>query len=335
MKATIKNKVALIGVGKMGKFHLRVLNKLGILSAIMDVDDKVRKEINEKYGIPVFDNIKDLMKTNKPDAVVIATPTNLHFSIAKDLIGTYPFLKAILMEKPIAKEREEALKIKQLAKKHNVCIIVGHVEVYNPIVSRMIEIIKEDHLGKIRNISFQRRGAVSVSRLPSIGDIFEDLGVHDFDIAAKLLKGHVKLSCASLKKNSFHNTTTIIMDSSEQNIVCSFILSREYAGKKRQITVQGTKGTLIADLIAQTIKLRGLGKVIGDSISVSIPFKGGQLIKSFGEPLQEEILDLVKILKNPEKEPKVSIDDGINTLTIVEAARKSLSQENYIEVELI
>ena len=69
--------------------------------------------------------------------------------------GSYPFLKALLVEKPVAKTRNEAIELQNLANQHNITLLVGHIEVYNPIVLRLLEIVEKGHLGEIRNIIFQ------------------------------------------------------------------------------------------------------------------------------------------------------------------------------------
>ena len=78
-----KVKVGVIGVGRMGKYHVGVLSELPEveLTAVVDIDPKVRKVIEDNYKIPGFENYRDIY--GKVDAVIVAVPTGLHFSITK------------------------------------------------------------------------------------------------------------------------------------------------------------------------------------------------------------------------------------------------------------
>ena len=100
-----KIKVGVIGVGRMGKNHVGILSELPEveLTAVVDIDSKCRKVIEKNYGAPGFENYKDMY--GKVDAAVVAVPTGLHFSIAKDLLNAGIH---VLLEKPCANNLDHA-----------------------------------------------------------------------------------------------------------------------------------------------------------------------------------------------------------------------------------
>lgn len=326
-------KICVIGLGRMGKIHCRVLSRLGVLSGLADVNSNEAKAISLKFGnIPFYSDYNEMIKKENPDGVIIATPTHLHFSIAKDILTNYS-LKGMLIEKPICSSITEALELQEIAKTSSTKITVGHIEVFNPIVTKMLELYNEGVLGEIRSLLFQRRGAVSDGRLDSIGDVFGDIGIHDFDIASRLISGSFRLTAHSLKHStsSIINTSTIVL--ANNDIICTFHLSREYAGKKRQIEIEGSKATMIVDLLDQYILIRQLGIAKGDTKSITIPYGSGEHIKVYGEPLLEEIWQFMDTI-NYDSNPLVTIQDGIKGLQMIENARHVSSIHDSIEIEI-
>jgi UDP-N-acetylglucosamine 3-dehydrogenase len=314
-------KIVVIGTGRMGRIHIRVLDRLGVLAGLSDIDPSA-KEIAKNFGnVPFYQDYSKMVTELSPDGAIISVPTNLHFKIAKGLLENYK-LKAILIEKPVCNTIEEALELKEISEKSKTKVTVGHIEVFNPVVMKMLELFKAGVIGHVRSLIFQRRGAVSDGRLDSIGDVFGDIGIHDFDIASRIISGNFKLTAHSLphEKSNIINVSTVVLTNND--LICTFHLSREYAGKKRQVEIEGTKATMIVDLLDQYIIIRQLGIAKGDTKSISIPYGSGEHIKVYGEPLLEEIwqfLDTVQRGSNP----LVTIDDGIKGLRMIELVRKA------------
>ena len=324
-------KIAVIGTGRMGKIHIRVLSRLGVLCAISDVNEAEAKKISQEFNnVPYFKDYNEMIKKIKPNGVIIATPTFLHFTIAKDILNNYE-LEGLLIEKPVSSTLAEGMELQEYIEKSGkkTKVTVGHIEVFNPVVTRMLQIFENGAIGELRTLIFQRRGAVSDGRLESIGDVFGDIGIHDFDIASRLLKGSFKLTAHSLKHSNIINSSTITLYNEKS--ICSFHLSREYAGKKRQIEIEGTSGTMIVDLLDQYVTIRQLGIAKGDTKSITIPYGSGEIIKVYGEPLLEEIWQFIDTMDGAE--PLVSIKDGLKGLKMIEAARESSEKGVSIDIE--
>ena len=327
-------RIAVIGTGRMGKIHLRVLYRLGVLVGISDINkEDLEKTSKNLGGIPAFTDYHEMLEAVKPDGVIIATPTSLHYPIAKDILENYSF-EGILIEKPVCETLTDAKDLLELSKKSKTKITVGHVEVFNPVVTKMLELFNQGVIGDIRTLIFQRRGAVSDGRLESIGDVFGDIGIHDFDIASRFMHGTFQLKAISLKHQSSNtiNASTITLHNKE--IMCTFHLSREFAGKKRQIEIEGTKGTMIVDLLNQFLSIRQLGIAKGDTKSITIPYGSGETIKVYGEPLLEEIWAFLDTMTNSNVKPLVSIEDGYKGLQMIEYARESSKTGDTMTIQL-
>ncbi|MHA2247512.1 MAG: Gfo/Idh/MocA family oxidoreductase, partial [Candidatus Hodarchaeales archaeon] len=88
-------------------------------------------------------------------------------------------------------------------------------------------------------------------------------------------------------------------------------------------------------LISQIIELRSLEVARGDKdiSAIRIPFSSGEQMKVYGEPLLHELWNFVECIKG-ESDPLVSVDDGINVLKLVEAARESIQSRRSVKINL-
>src|SRR4051812_41084750 len=98
-------RIAVIGAGRMGQFHLKHLsrNRAVILSGVADSDRGRSDALARKYKTTAYTNASELL--HSVDAVIIATPTPTHYEMG------LKFLKAgvsCFIEKPLASSLEEA-----------------------------------------------------------------------------------------------------------------------------------------------------------------------------------------------------------------------------------
>ncbi|HPY75754.1 MAG: Gfo/Idh/MocA family oxidoreductase [Planctomycetes bacterium] len=174
-------KVAVVGVGHLGKIHARIYHQLPNvdLVAVVDVDKNKATEVATLYETVGITDYKELF--GKVDAVSVASFTKTHHAIVKDFLeqGIH-----VLVEKPLAATVEEATELVETAKKHNCTLQVGHVERFNPVVEAMMA----------KNIvpKFIQAERCSPFRFRS-GDIgvVLDMMIHDIDIVRAMAKSKV------------------------------------------------------------------------------------------------------------------------------------------------
>ena len=81
-------KIAVVGTGGWGKNHVRVLNDLGVLSAICDSDENRAQALAKKFKINSYSNVEQLLeKETSLDACLVCTPTKTHFPVAQEIIN--------------------------------------------------------------------------------------------------------------------------------------------------------------------------------------------------------------------------------------------------------
>ncbi|PYR34752.1 MAG: hypothetical protein DMF93_22925, partial [Acidobacteria bacterium] len=125
-------RVAVVGVGHLGRHHARILASLsGVkLVAVADTNRARADEIAAAHGTRAAYDARDL--AGQVDAVTIAVPTERHCEIA------LPFLNAgaaVLVEKPMARSLVEADVMIAAAAKADAVFAVGHTERFNPAVA--------------------------------------------------------------------------------------------------------------------------------------------------------------------------------------------------------
>ncbi|MDC3073629.1 Gfo/Idh/MocA family oxidoreductase [Candidatus Pelagibacter sp.] len=142
-----KINISIIGTGLMGLQHIKAISKSkkANLHSIVDISDNAKKLSNE-YKIPLYSDVSSLLKSNQLDAVIVATPNQLHEK------HTISFLKKkipVLLEKPISDNIKSAKKIIISSKKNKTPLLIGYHRRHNAIVSKVKTIIRSGKLGNI------------------------------------------------------------------------------------------------------------------------------------------------------------------------------------------
>lgn len=172
-------RVGLIGLGTMGRNHLRVLSMLkGIeLAFVADADAGVAERAGAAHGVVGVSDPAPLL--DDVDAVVICTPTVTHADYIRLAAG---HVKHIFVEKPLAATLEEAEEVARFAQEHDLNIQVGFIERFNPAVQALKVVLGKSD--RIISLDFTRTNKVS-SRITDV-DVVTDLMIHDIDLALYL-----------------------------------------------------------------------------------------------------------------------------------------------------
>jgi predicted dehydrogenase len=175
-------KIGLIGLGYLGKIHLRILHETESLElvGVYDIDENTRESLARQYGVKAYDNIDDLI--NDCQAVDIVTPSQTHFEIASAAIKKG---KHVFIEKPITPTVEEAKMLLQLQKEAGVKVQVGHVERFNPAFISARPFIKNPQFIEIHRLAQYNPRGTDVS-------VTLDLTIHDLDLLLNIVGSNVK-----------------------------------------------------------------------------------------------------------------------------------------------
>ncbi len=175
-------KIGLIGVGYLGKIHLKLLKENQNIDFIgfHEIDEDISNQITSEFAVKSFPNLDELI--DLCDGLVIVTPTSTHYKIAKKCLDKG---KHIFLEKPITATIHEAEEIVKLANVKNLKIQVGHIERFNSaLLSLEKYLLEPKFIQTDRLAQFNPRGSDVAVVL--------DLMIHDIDIILSLVKSEVK-----------------------------------------------------------------------------------------------------------------------------------------------
>ncbi|MEW5733336.1 MAG: Gfo/Idh/MocA family oxidoreductase [Thermodesulfobacteriota bacterium] len=177
-----KVRVAVIGTGYLGKFHAEKFanNPEAELVAVADVDSEAAARVARACKTEACTRYSDLF--GKVDAVVVATPTDSHFSISREFLSRDV---DVLIEKPMTATLAEADELIELAESRGLIIQVGHLERFNPAVMALRGVVKKPLFVEAHRVSTYKPRAVNVS-------VVLDLMIHDIDIISHLAGSPVK-----------------------------------------------------------------------------------------------------------------------------------------------
>lgn len=175
-------RIGLLGVGHLGKIHLKLLKELKEfeVAGIYDVDKVSAAPIANEFGVKIHDSAEDLFKVC--EAVDIVTPTLFHFDYAVAAIRSG---KHIFVEKPVTQNAAEAKKLVQLVNEAKVVAHAGHVERFNPAFTAIRSEIQRPVFIDCQRIAQYNPRGTDVS-------VVLDLMVHDIDLVLSLVRSNVK-----------------------------------------------------------------------------------------------------------------------------------------------
>lgn len=177
-----KLRVGVVGVGHIGKNHARLYAELSgaQFTTIYDTDQARARQVAGEFGVEAAGSLQDFAE--QVDAASIATPTNTHFEIARELLTQD---KHLLIEKPIAENTAHASELAELAASRRLVLQVGHVERFNPVLGAL-----EKRLTNPRFIEAHRLSPYP-NRSTDIGVVL-DLMIHDLEIILHLVRSPVQ-----------------------------------------------------------------------------------------------------------------------------------------------
>lgn len=309
-------KIVLIGAGRFGKNHLRILLELEKekrlkLGSVIVKTKKTAKEIERKFKVKTFTNFKDSLLSNA-DAIDIVTPSSTHFEIVKKCLN----FSHVFVEKPLAMSEKEARILVQKAKGNKKILVVGHIFRFNPTLPKIKEIIKKN---------YQKLYFIE-GKFLSPGKPNEDCGaivtyLHLFDVLDYVLDRkpssiYAKTSTLFKKNGKFEDEAKIIL-SYDGNLTAFLELGWVGLKKIRSLNLSFLDMEVYCDLSIPKIEI----------------LKPGGRIKKLNfsseEPLKKELKYFIETILGKHK-PYPDGEIGARVAKIVDKAYKSASKGEVI-----
>ncbi len=183
---TRKVKIAVIGTGRMGSVHTRNIARLipeADLVAVCDIRLEVAQSVADELGIRrVVKDYHELLADKDIEAILIATSTNTHAFIMKDVAAAG---KHIFCEKPLALELDKIDEALEAVEKAGVKLQVGFNRRFDKSFQQVHQIVASGEIGRpcILRITNRDPDFPAMEFMRVSGGMFLDMTIHDFDMA--------------------------------------------------------------------------------------------------------------------------------------------------------
>ena len=306
-------RIAVVGVGHLGRQHARILSTLpgATLVAVVDTNRARAEEIAAANGARPFVHYRDVL--GQVDAVTLAVPTELHREIGLLFLSSGV---PVLVEKPMARSLGEADDMIAAAARGKVALAVGHTERFNPAVAAARALVTDP-----RFIEVHRLGTFPERSLDI--DVVFDLMIHDLDVVLSLVRSEVdSIEAVGVPvltdRVDIANARVRFACGCVANLTASRI-SRE---RVRKIRFFQPAAYLSIDYAAQKVEVWRL--VRGGDGPPSI--QGGDIEVTNEEPLKRELADFVDAVASG-RAPGVTGEEGRRALALAQRITDRMTTE--------
>ena len=319
----MNKKICVIGSGYWGKNHIKTLEKIGALGGIVDLNENILKELKDTYpNIETYSKVEDAL-TDNYDGYVIATPATTHFEIAKMVISSE---KHVLIEKPMTLSTEDALELVRLSEKKKVNVLVGHVILFHPAITKIKQLIKEDRIGDLQYLYSNR---LNLGKVRTQENVFWSLAPHDISVFQYLTNSSPKNidSRGSTFLQSGIPDSTLTQFEYENGIKGHIFVSWLHPFKEHRLVVIGSEAMISFEDSLNEKPLKLYSKKIDINSGVPEKIDGPVETISFSKkpPLEIELEYFLEHLNT--KKPKISnIYHGFEIVKILVKASSQLLQ---------
>jgi predicted dehydrogenase len=295
-------KVAVVGVGHLGKWHADKYAAAADceLVAVVDTNIENARDIAQKHGADAYSDYRDIIPL--VDAISLVVPTSLHYKIARE------FLEAgihCLIEKPVTESITEAETLIEIARDNKLVLQVGHIERFNSVMIGIVE-----RLDKPRFIESTRL-APFTTRATDVSVIL-DLMIHDIDIILDLIDSPIKRISAS--GISVLSDTIDIANARiefENHCVANVTASRISRKRERKLRIFQKNTYLSADLQDKLLAVNCKSETDNEEGYRDIRHEEHHFEDN--DALNLEVLDFIDAIKTGGR-PKVDGEDGKRAL---------------------
>ncbi len=294
-------RLAVVGVGHLGRHHARVAARLpGVaLVGVHDHHEGRAEEVARESGLRVLSGPEEV--ADAAEAVVVATPTSSHGELGRFFLGRG---LDVLMEKPLAPEVAEATELVELARRNARVLAVGHVERYNPAVEALLA------TGRAPAYIEGHRLGIFTTRSLDV-DVVLDLMIHDLQIVSDLVRRPVReIRAVGMPVVTPRIDIANARIEFEGGCVATLTASRVSSERVRKLRVFAPPLYCSVDMHARTVRALGLeaGAEGPEIVSIDVPVGDG-------DPLARELSDFAGAVRE-RRDPVVSGEVGRDALVL-------------------
>jgi predicted dehydrogenase len=325
-------RILLIGLGRWGVNHLRILQSMPIELFVAEHDPE---RLNAS-GVPQSRRTSEARSLFPViDAAVVVTPAHSHFEIGRELLEAG---KDVFVEKPITLKSADARQLSELAKRNGLILQVGHIFRFDPASVWMRDAIADERFGEIKMLRANFSGFKRPRR--DTGATFAD-GIHFIDLFKFLLgisprRVHAVMRNFLGRGEEMNDEALIVLEydrGQSAPILATIEAGYHRPGKMRELTIVGKNSSAVCDYNVAQYKIKTFDNRHVDERGEIKASEGAvrQLEFPPEEPLRAEIFSFLDSIET-RKRPLVDGADGAEAVRIVEAAMESARTGKWIEI---
>jgi UDP-N-acetylglucosamine 3-dehydrogenase len=311
-------KIAVIGVGAIGSNHARVMSDLPETQfvAVADQDLPTAQVVARRWGVRAYQDFRQMLSIEKPEAVSVAVPTAYHEEVA---VTALEMGAHILVEKPIANTIEAGQRMIATARDCKRMLMVGHILRFNPAVQQLKQRLESGQLGRIFQMCARRTGPFP-TRIQDVG-VAVDLAPHDLDLMRFITGLNPNRLYAEVEQrlHTDHEDLLLCLLRFPDNINASLEINWLTPTKVRELTVLGERGLFRVDDLTQDLYFyenAGVDTVLWPEMQTLRGVREGSMVRYVFprfEPLKAELEAFIKAVREGTPAP-VSGEDGLVAL---------------------
>jgi len=325
-------RIAVIGVGYWGRNLVRNFSALGVLAGVCEPDEAARATVRESYpDVAIHDQPGALFADPEIGGVVIATPAEMHGALTRQALEAG---KHVFVEKPLCLDVGDAEQLKKLADEKGLVLMVGHLLLYHPAFRRLMEIVKEGQLGKLRYIYSNR---LSLGKIRREENALWSFAPHDISMILQLagdMPRRVVASGAHYLTDGVADTTLshlVFKDNLQAHIYVSWL----HPFKEQKLVVVGDKSMVVFDDTKDAAeKILLYRHEVGWDGELPVVSKAAPEPLTFAEsePLRNECEAFLGAIGGTAHPPSDAAE-GIRVLKVLDACQQSILQGRPTELE--
>ena len=324
-----------VGLGYWGPNLLRNFATLAECQVKKCCDMDVRQLENIKRRYPFIELTQDYSElVNDPDieALVVTTPAPTHYQLVKKALEAG---KHVFVEKPITLDIGQAEELIDLAGRRERVLMVGHLLIYHPAVTKLKEYIDGGELGEIRYIYSSR---LNLGKIRHDENAMWSFAPHDLSVALYLLGEEPAAASAQGMAYLQPDVEDVVfmMVRFPQGKVSHLHVSWLDPHKVRRITVVGSRKMAVFDDMESAEKLRiydrGVDNLHYSSYGEFLTLRFGDIHIpkiDMKEPLRLECQHFLDCIRN-NRRPLSDGLEGLQVLKILDAAERSLKNDGQL-----
>jgi predicted dehydrogenase len=309
--------ILLVGLGRGGEQHLRVLRELGQDVWVAD-GSAARRGWAERQGVPRDRAVSDYREAlSEVDAVDVVTPADSHRAIVGACLAAG---RHCFVEKPLTVTAAESRGLVEAARASGRVLQVGHILRFHPVTAALRGALREGRIGAVRYATGRFTG---FKRPRTDVGVTQTDAIHHVDLFAHLL-GRAATSVLAVQRDYLGRglddmSVTIVHYG---DIPCVVEASYFVPGTQRECVIVGETGSLVADFVARSATLYGQEfRKRGANWEAADRGKESLAVAD-GEPLKLELAAFLAACSG-QGPTVVTAEMGHHAVAVVEAAARS------------